>query len=62
MTSILLLRSQGIADGSGRLICGWLGVVIAWQADLSGWLGATGRPTGGVLVESHDHVDSSIPE
>ena len=35
--------------GSG---CGWLGVVNARQADLSGRLGATGRcaSTGGVLV------------
>ena len=35
--------------GSGR---GWLGVVIARQAHLSGWLGAVGRcdSTGGVLV------------
>jgi len=22
-------------------MCGWLGVVVARQADLSGWLGAT---------------------
>ena len=28
--------------GSGR---GWLGVVVAWQADLSGRLGTTGRCT-----------------
>jgi len=27
----------------GHLICSWLGVVVARQADLSGWLGATGR-------------------
>jgi len=35
--------------GSGR---GWLGVVVARQADLSAWVGATGRcaSTGGVLV------------
>jgi len=35
--------------GSGR---GWLGVVVAWQADLSGRLGATVwcALTGGILV------------
>jgi len=35
--------------GSGR---GWLGVVVARQADLSGWLGAMDRCAlaGGVLV------------
>jgi len=26
---------QGVCDGSGRLICGWLGVVVAWKADLN---------------------------
>jgi len=38
--------------------CGWLGVVIARQADQSGWLGATGRctSTGGVLVTNNDYI------
>jgi len=27
----------------GRLRCGWLGMVLARQADLSGRLGTTGR-------------------
>ena len=39
---------KSVSDGSGRLIygrlsCGWLGVVLARLADLSGRLGATGR-------------------
>jgi len=33
-------RGRHATVGSGR---GWLGVVVARQADLSGWLGATGR-------------------
>jgi len=41
---------------------GWLGVVVAWQADLSGSLGATDRCTltGGVL-EKQDTVGSVEP-
>ena len=54
--------NEVFGDGSGRLVCrwlgvvcassthatvgsgrGWLGVVVARQADLSGWLGAIGR-------------------
>jgi len=42
-------RGRHATVGSGR---GCLGVVVAWQADFSGWLGATGRCTsnGGILV------------
>jgi len=31
-----------VSDGSGR---GWLGVVTAWKADLSGWLLVAGHCT-----------------
>jgi len=48
LISILLLKSQlRVSDGIGRLIWGfsfgWLGVVVARQADLSGGLATTGR-------------------
>jgi len=37
-------------EGNGRLFCGWLGMVVAWQADLSGRLGATvGAPRLGAF-------------
>jgi len=60
---ILVIAGHLVSDGRGRLTAagwawstyatvgsgrGWLGVVVARQADLSGRLGA--RATGGILV------------
>jgi len=55
-------------DGSGSLICGWLGVVCAWSKHATvgrgrGWLGvviAGQADLTGMLEKSKIHISSTV--